>query len=197
MSEVFTESVNSILAKHLNYASEGLKYGHYVYALEVLRALLEREPHEPEVRRLFHKAKRSIYNEFRLFKKIIYKILFLFFLIKNSLNLKKKPEILLKSFEETLEFSPNSKLVLNYIVRAAEELKLDMLVLSTLEEMHDLFPHDVKISIRLGEAYLQRGYPQKAIELGESILALNSMNSEILNLVQRAALSISLNRRAV
>lgn len=172
--------------KHLNFASNGLKEGQFIYSAEICKNILLHHPNCVEARRILQLACKKIYEKKSLFSNVPGQIIsFSYLLIAFMFSKRSRMGFI----QRALCIYPKNKLGLILLAQISLENGFLNTLLFAYEELHLLFPDNALFSLALGGAYLNAGDNQNALKLGQKLLLKDPSNSEAMSLIEQASLA--------
>lgn len=172
--------------KHLRFAKEGLGLGQYVYALELCKWLLLKEPECIEGWRALRMASKAIYEGRLGLRRMFVCVKSYLCIIGGYLF---RGERQMKLLQEGVCEYPKNRVGLILLGQYAWEREHWGMLLFAYEELYSLFPEKVSYGLRLGNLYLNLGQYKRAVELGEKLLSQDPSNMEVMNLVEQGMLA--------
>jgi tetratricopeptide (TPR) repeat protein len=106
----------------------------------------------------------------------------------------KDPEGTLIKAEGLIEKNPGSILAHEMLADAATHLEMKETVVFAYETIRKIHPTNIKNLKQLGNAYLEFGNTEKAIETGNSILKINPTDGDAVELMKRASVAVAMNK---
>lgn len=106
----------------------------------------------------------------------------------------KDPEGTLVKAEALIEKNPRNVLAHEMIADAATHLEMKGTVVFAYETIRKIHPSNIKNLKELGNAYLDIGNTEKAIETGNAILKLNPTDGDAVDLMKRASVAVAMNK---
>lgn len=106
----------------------------------------------------------------------------------------KDPEGTLIKAEGLIEKNPGSVLAHEMLADAATHLEMKETVVFAYETIRKIHPTNIKNLKQLGNAYLEFGNTEKAIETGNSILKINPTDGDAVELMKRASVAVAMNK---
>jgi tetratricopeptide (TPR) repeat protein len=106
----------------------------------------------------------------------------------------KDPEGTLIKAEVLIEKNPGSVLAHEMLADAATHLEMKETVVFAYETIRQIHPTNIKNLKQLGNAYLEFGNTEKAIEAGNSILKINPTDGDAVELMKRASVAVAMNK---
>jgi tetratricopeptide (TPR) repeat protein len=106
----------------------------------------------------------------------------------------KDPEGTLIKAEGLIEKNPGSILAHEMLADAATRLEMKETVVFAYETIRKIHPTNIKNLKQLGNAYLEFGNTEKAIETGNSILKINPTDGDAVELMKRASVAVAMNK---
>jgi tetratricopeptide (TPR) repeat protein len=106
----------------------------------------------------------------------------------------KDPEGTLIKAEGLIEKNPGSILAHEMLADAATHLEMKETVVFAYEKIRKIHPTNIKNLKQLGNAYLEFGNTEKAIETGNSILKINPTDGDAVELMKRASVAVAMNK---
>ena len=174
------------IQKNIDFARKGLESAQYVYSSEICKHILLRKPGCVEAQRILQIAAKAIYDPRGFCGKVwawvgSYIALFSAYALQRTKRM--------RSLQRALWRYPRNKVALLLLAQCAmEDDHLDTM-LFVYEELHLLFPKDMRFALALGGAYLNFGDYKSALNLGEKLLKDDPSNTEAMGLVETAALA--------
>ena len=106
----------------------------------------------------------------------------------------KDPEGTLIKAEGLIEKNPGNVLAHEMLADAATHLEMKETVVFAYETIRKIHPTNIKNLKELGNAYLEFGNTEKAIETGNSILKVNPTDGDAVDLMKRASVAVAMNK---
>ena len=106
----------------------------------------------------------------------------------------KDPEGSLAKAEVLIEKNPANVLGHEMIAEAANLLGMTETVVFAYETIRKIHPKNLKFLKDLGNAYLDAGKTEKAIETGNEILKLSPTDGDAVDLMKRASVAVAMNK---
>ena len=106
----------------------------------------------------------------------------------------KDPEGTLVKAEALIEKNPSTIIAHEMLADAANHLGMKETVVFALETIKKIHPTNIKNLKELGNAYLEFGNTDKAIETGNSILKINPTDGDAVELMKRASVAVAMNK---
>ena len=106
----------------------------------------------------------------------------------------KDPEGSLVKAEVLIEKNPANVLGHEMIAEAANLLGMTETVVFAYETIRKIHPKNLKFLKDLGNAYLDAGKTEKAIETGNEILKLSPTDGDAVDLMKRASVAVAMNK---
>lgn len=173
------------LQKNLDFATQGLKDGQFVYTAEICKNILSKQPNCIATRRMLQVASKAIYTDAILLFKIGRQVISLIYFICAFMFRKRSR---LRFIQKAICAYPNSKVVWILMAQTALEEGFVDILLFAYEELNLLFPKDVRIALALGGVYLWIGDHQNALRIGQQLLEADFANMDAMILVEQASL---------
>ena len=106
----------------------------------------------------------------------------------------KDPEGTLVKAELLIEKNPANVMAHEMLADAASHLGMNQTVVFAYETIKKIHPRNIKNLKELGNAYLEVGNTEKAIETGNSILKINPTDGDAVELMKRASVAVAMNK---
>lgn len=175
------------IRKNIDFARKGLETGEFVYSAEICKYLLLKEPGCVEVQRILQIASKGIYDA-RGFWGRVNAWIGSFIAILSAYGLQRAKRM--GYLQRALWRYPRNKIGLVLLAQCAMVGGNLEMMLFVYEELHLLFPRDMRFSLALGGVYLNFGDYKNALKLGERLLKEDPSNAEVMSLVETASLAM-------
>lgn len=175
------------ILKNIDFARKGLESGQYLYSAEICKYILLKEPGSAEAQRILQIAAKAIYDARGFFGKVcawLSSVVALF----SAYALRRTKRM--RSLQRALWRYPRNKVALILLAQCAMEDGHLETMLFVYEELHLLFPKDMRFALALGGAYLNFKDYKNALNLGEKLLKEDPSNTEAMSLVETASLAM-------
>ncbi len=106
----------------------------------------------------------------------------------------KDPEGTLIKAEVLIEKNPGNIIAHEMIADAASHLGMKQTVVFAYETIKKIHPTNIKNLKELGDAYLEIGNTEKAIETGNEILKISPTDGDAVDLMKRASVAVAMNK---
>ena len=106
----------------------------------------------------------------------------------------KDPEGTLVKAEALIEKNPGNVLAHEMLADAANLLEMKETVVFAYETIRKIHPTNIKNLKELGNAYLEFGSTEKAIETGNAILKIQPTDGDAVDLMKRASVAVAMNK---
>lgn len=172
--------------RFIDFAKKGLESRQYAYSAEICKSVLLKEPENVETMRILQSASKEIYNGRGFWGRLCARVASIVALF-SAYAFRKSGRM--GFLQKGLYWYPRSKIGLILLAQCALENKYWKMMLFAYEELHLLFPKDVRFALALGNAYFNFGDYEDALKVGEKLLAADPSNTEAMSLVEGASLA--------
>ncbi len=170
----------------LDFAKKGLESRQYLYSAEICKSVLLKAPDCVEAMRILQSASKEIYDGRGFWGRLYARIASIVALF-NAYAFRKSGRM--GFLQKGLYCYPRNKIGLILLAQCALENKYWEMMLFAYEELHLLYPKDVRFALALGNAYFNFGDYKSALKMGEKLLATDPSNTEAISLVEGASLA--------
>lgn len=106
----------------------------------------------------------------------------------------KDPEGTLVKAEALIDKNPGNVIAHEMLADAAKLLEMKETVVFAYETIRKIHPTNIKNLKELGNAYLESGNTEKAIETGNAILKIQPTDGDAVDLMKRASVAVAMNK---
>ncbi len=195
MPETALTSLKPQVQKQVDIARVAIERENYDYAIKICLDLLQRHPECLAVRKLLRAAQKKRFGKKnRLMAKAIGGISSAPFMIAASTQVKKHPGKAMDSAEKMLSRDPSNATALKLLADAAKSHELPATRVFALEGIREVQPNNIKILLEIGDAYIEAGRPDAALNAAERVLELKPAHEGAQALIKSASVAQSMQK---
>ena len=192
IQEISIDQLDPRQVKQLQAADAAIN-SNISYSLEIYSSILKQSQGCLELRKKLRTLQfKNVQNSGKGINSLLGKVTSVPFMFGGKAE--KDPEGTLAKAEVLIEKNPANILGHEMIAEAANLLGMTETVVFAFETIRKIHPKNLKFLKDLGNAYLDAGKTEKAIETGNEILKLSPTDGDAVDLMKRASVAVAMNK---